>query len=74
MDRLLKPSCFELELNSPNSEKVYKHWKITFQHYLNTILPISESSAEQDTNNQTKLYDLINSISANVFDLISDAT
>ena len=34
MDRLLRPKIFETEPTAANSEKLYRHWKITFENYL----------------------------------------
>ena len=84
MDRLLRPKIFETEPTASNAEKLYKHWKMTFQNYLENSLtqvtpgtPGDEASlATEQTqianNERKKKHALFNNISADVFELVSD--
>ena len=71
MDKLLKPERFQTEPTDPNAEKLYKHWKLTFNNYLETVGTTPESTPAGRT--RSKLFALINNISADVFDIISEA-
>ena len=83
MDKLLRPKLFETETTDPNSEKLYKHWKVTFKNYLETAVP-DPTHAEQDDAatrqaaveiaNKKRYHGLINNISASVYELISEIT
>ena len=65
MDRLLRPDRFETEPNAPNADKLYEHWKLTFQNYINTTLSRhttptgSDSSISDATLARNKLFALI---------------
>ena len=73
MDRLMRPEQFEIEPNAPNAEKLYKQWKLTFINYLETAITAGEGNNDNQTNiNHKKLFALINNISADVFDIVSD--
>ena len=48
MDKLLRPKLFETETTDPNSEKLYKHWKVTFKNYLETAVPDPTHAEEDD--------------------------
>ena len=79
MDRLLRPKVLEIETTTPNAEKLYRHWKITFENYLeNSITPVppvvegdansvtAAATATTNAENQ-KRHALINNVSANVY-------
>ena len=69
----MRPERFETEPNAPNAEKLYKHWKLTFTNYLETTIPEGEdNSNNQNAINRKKLFALINNVSADVFDIVSD--
>ena len=71
MDKLTRPERFATEPNAPKSEKLYKHWKLTFTNYLETA--VAASSENNDNNlNHRKFFALINNISADVFEIVSD--
>ena len=71
MDKLMRPERFATEPNDPNSEKLYKHWKLTFTNYLETA--VAASGENNDNNlNRKKFFGLINNISADVFEIVSD--
>lgn len=74
MDRLLRPERFATEPSEPESEKRYKHWKITLQNYLATSLttPAEGDGPGLVAYNQKKLYALHNSVSHTIYELISD--
>ena len=85
MDRLLRPKVFETETTDPNAEKLFKHWKITFENYIAATIPTPTPAADPndaaavataETNTRTaarnKKFALINNISANIYDLIGD--
>ena len=86
MDRLLRPKVFETESTDSNAEKLYKHWKMTLENYIETTIPVvtpgtpsdeasmATASAAVEANNRKKRFALINNISADIFDLISDCT
>ena len=70
MDKILRPTRFESELSTPNVEKEWKHWLRTFENYLGA-LTITGTEDEQQTK---KLQALTNSVSASVFEYITDVT
>ena len=70
MDKILRPARFESDLSAPNVEKEWKHWLRTFENYLGAQT-ITGEAAEQQTK---KLQALTNSVSASVFEYITDAT
>ena len=74
MDKILRPERFNTETTDPNSEKQYRHWKMTFQNYINMSItePAAPEGAERENYLQKKLYALFNHVSASVFELISD--
>ena len=39
MDRILRPKTFETETTDPCAEKLFKHWKITFENFVSTSIP-----------------------------------
>ena len=71
MDKLMRPERFATEPNAPNSEKLYKHWKLTFTNYLKTAVATSSENNDNKLN-RTKFFALINNISADVFKITSD--
>ena len=71
MDRMLKPERFEVEPNSPSSEKHYKHWKMTFSNYLESTLADTDG---EEANARKKWFALINCVSADVYEIFSDAS
>ena len=85
MDRLLRPKTFETETTDPNSEKLYKHWKVTFENYVEEFIPalvpatsanatsIVTHAATVTSVARKKKLALINNVSANVYELISDS-
>ena len=81
MDKLLRPRVFDTETTEPNSEKLYKHWKETFQNYLEQTIPDPTHETTDDAptrqaaiaaTNKKRCQGLINYVSANVYDLISE--
>lgn len=79
MDKLLRPKVFEIEPSAPNAQKLYKHWKVTFENYLEASIPAVTPSdnpiADQATaaaNDKKRKHALINNISADVYDLVCD--
>ena len=84
MDRLLRPKTLETEPSTPNCEKLYKHWKVTFQNYLeeNIVEPPAATPGNATSeaaylnaltsNARKKKLALINNISANIYELISE--
>lgn len=79
MDKLLRPKVFETDSNDTNAEKLYRHWKMTFANYIETSIPAIPEGAENAANQlanieRKKLFALFNNISADIFDIVSDAT
>ncbi|XP_066910469.1 uncharacterized protein [Clytia hemisphaerica] len=78
MDKLLRPKVFETDSNDPNAEKLYRHWKMTFANYIETSIPAIPEGAENAVNQlanieRKKLFALFNNISADIFDIVSEA-
>ena len=82
MERALRPEGFDTEPSNPNAEKLYKHWKRTLENYLEATIvtptTTAEPTAQPDaqparTPDQKKLFCLINSVSAHIYELISDS-
>ena len=49
MDRLLRPKTLETEPTDPNAEKIFKHWKLTFENYLeSTITAVTPGTQVDD--------------------------
>ena len=67
MDRILRPERFDVEPSTPQSERRYKHWKLTFENYLTVI-----GNDSGIGNTSKNFFALINTISAAVYDIISD--
>ena len=80
VDRALRPQIFEIEPSHPNAEKKYRHWKTTLQNYLTTLpAPVHAAGATPDAiaqatlaHNQKKFYALVNNVSAEVYELVSE--
>ena len=70
MDKILRPTRFGCELNAPNVEKEWKHWFKTFENYL-AAQTIAGNDAQQQA---TKLQALTNTVSASVYEYISEVT
>ena len=56
-----------MEPSTPLSERRYKHWKLTFENYLSVIGKDIEIG-----NTSKNFFAQINTISAAVYDIISD--
>jgi len=63
MEKVLRPERFETDPNAPNSTKCWQHWLKTFENFL-------ESIASENLN---KLKVLINFLSAEVYEFVSEA-
>ena len=86
MDRLLRPERFDTESTVPNAEKLYRHWKMTFQNYLESSIRTPAAANPEDENavqaaataaataERKKLHALFNNVSANIYETISDCT
>ena len=84
MDRLLRPKTFEIEPSDPNAEKLYKHWKITFENFLDSCLPAVTAGTPGDepslaaeraaiaANDKKKCQALMNNIAASIWELIGE--
>ena len=47
MDRPLRPKVFETESTEPNAEKLYKHWKMTRENYIEeNLTPVTPGTDE----------------------------
>ena len=62
MDRLLKPERFDADPNSSNAAKEWQHWLCTFNNFLSAL----------DSTQINKLNLLINYISPNVYEYVTD--
>ena len=86
MDRLLRPRIFETEPTDSQAEKSFKHWKMTFENFVEEHLPVTPApdtndaaavtaAATAEASRKRKLHSaLINNISANIHDLIAECT
>ena len=63
MDKILRPERFHCEPNAENSTKRWQHWLTTFENFIETI--------ESDDLNKLKV--LVNYLSAEVYQFISEA-
>ena len=79
MDRLLRPKTFEIEPSDPNATKLYKHWKVTLENYLENVvkpvIPTDDADAAataRETAKKNKKFGLFNNISADIYELVSD--
>ena len=66
----MRPSRFDVEPNTLNAEREHKHWKKTFENYLEGATSEGDSLALLY---RKKCHALINSVSTNMFELICDA-
>ena len=64
MSKALKPARLDVDPNSPNASKEWKHWKRTFDNFI----------AECGTQAPDKFRSIINFISADVFDYVEECT
>ena len=60
MSKILKPARLNLEHNSSNASKEWKHWKRTFQNFI-------EECGDEAPN---KFRSIVNLVSTNVYDYI----
>ena len=84
MDRLLRPKVLEIDTTTPNAEKLYNHWKVTFENFLeNSVTPVTPGTPGDDDSmtvavnatavaERKKRHALINNVSAEIYELISD--
>ena len=63
MEKVLKPSRFEVSPAAPNAAKLWRHWLATFENFLESIR----------TENLNRLVVLTNYVSADVYELFCDA-
>ena len=68
VNNAFKPSRLEIEVNSPQAAKSWKHWKKTFENY------VAEHAAAENAPALNKLRLLTNFISADIFEFIEDCT
>ena len=83
MDRLLRPKTLETESTAPNAEKLYKHWKTTFENYVKSCVPAITPGVEGDAASmetyraavaaadEKKLHALQNAVSHEIFELMT---
>ena len=84
VDRLLRPKLFETEPSDPNAEKLYKHWKTTFENFLESCLPAVPAGTPGDepslaaertaiaANERKKRHAILNNVGTNVYELIGE--
>ena len=73
MDRLKRLEHFETESNASDPVKRYKHWKLTFTNYLETVIPAGEiNNNNGNAINREKLFALTIGVLVDVFDIFSD--
>ena len=65
MDKTLKPVRLDLDASSPNASKQWKHWRRTFENFLEEV---TETSGRQPN----KLRTLINYVSHTVYEYIDE--
>ena len=63
MDKVLKPDRFECLPNAPDATKRWRHWLVTFDNFVNSL----------PQENINKLQILINYVSLDVYDLITES-
>ncbi|XP_072401729.1 uncharacterized protein [Diabrotica undecimpunctata] len=63
MDKLLRPDRFDADPNSPRSSQEWMHWKATFENFISSMIDVSE---------EEKFKLLVNYVSNNIYELISD--
>ena len=85
MDRLLRPKLFETEPSDPNAEKLYRHWKTTFENFLESNLTAvpqgrpddaASMAAEQTAiaaNERKKHQALTNNVATSIYELICES-
>ena len=84
MDRLLRPRILEIETTLPNAEKLYRHWKATFENYLDSSLTavpdgtpgddvsLATAATARAENDKKKCRALVNNVSSSIWELIND--
>ena len=63
MERFLRPKRLDVDPNSANATKNWKHWKATFENFLDSFATPPRKKT---------LYVLINYVSLNVFEIIAE--
>ena len=83
MDRLLRPKTLEIEATLPNAEKLYRHWKATFENCLDSSLTavpdgtpgdevsLAAAATARAANDKKKCQALVNHVSSSVWELIN---
>ena len=69
MEKVLKPERFDCESSLPQADKIWSHWKKTFENFLLAL----ERSHVSSAGPLDKLSILINYVSPGVFEYISEA-
>ena len=68
MDKYLRPARFDYDPHVVGADKQFKYWLRTFQNFVGTVDVPNPTDASPDF----KLTALINYISANVYEYITD--
>ena len=69
MDKILRPSRLEIDPNFVNAEREFKHWRQTFENFLESI-----AIGEEEDRNRLYLHTLVNFVSSSVYQYISEIT
>ena len=64
MSKILKPARLDLDHNSPNAAKEWKHWRRTFENFI-------DECGDQAPD---KFRSIVNCVSADVFEFVEDCS
>ena len=67
MDKILKPEKLQLDPNSADASKGFKHWKRCFESYFAEWVTVTSGNAETK-----KLQALINLLSCDIYEFIDE--
>ena len=74
MDKVLKPDRLDVDPQSLTAEKVFKHWKKTFDNFLTQLEAINPGRQPAERVEINKLDILTNFVSAAVYCCIEEST
>ena len=76
MERLLRPERLDVDPSATTASKLWIHWHRTFTNFVNSLppTPVTDQSTPPTPQLDNRLNILINYVSSNVFEYISECT
>ena len=71
MEKFLKPDRLDIDPSATNADQHYRHWKLTFDNFLDNFTTTGENNVAVPLSDQKKYAALINYVSHSVYSYIS---